>query len=105
MTLTFLDGAVHDFEHLWTVAFDCASACSKCDKRGALASENCILATVYTVHKVLDRSRAQTDETVVLRHAWFPRYLIGQVQSEAIIANLIILDSHLFQKVDLLVSC
>ena len=105
MTLTLLDRAVHDFEHLGTVALDCAASRAQSDKRGTLTGENGILTAVDSVHKVLDRGRAQADETVVLGHTCLARQLVRQIQCEAKIADLIVFDPHLFEKVHLLAPC
>ena len=112
MTLTLLNRAVHDFKHLGAVALNCTATSSQCNERGRLAGQDGVLTAVNAIHEVLDRSRTQTDEAVVLGHCRRCGRRLGtdralicrQVKCEAEIANLVVLLSHLLEEVDLLVA-
>ena len=101
--LALLDSSIHNFTKLWTVALNSTASRSQSNERRALTGEDCILTAVDTIHKILDGSRTQADQTTVLLHGTTLLILLSwQIQGKAIILNLVILAPHLLNEITFL---
>lgn len=95
MSLALLNRAVGDFEEFGLIRLDGAASGSKRDKRGRFGGKDSVWAAVDTVHEVLDRRGAQTDEAA---EDFRCRLSHRNVQREAEVMDLTIILAHLLEE-------